>query len=78
MTPADIADDHTFWTGTPERIAETMVAYREIGFHTFIVECPAPYDEETLERLMSDVKPLVEAAETATDDASEAHGSNAS
>jgi alkanesulfonate monooxygenase SsuD/methylene tetrahydromethanopterin reductase-like flavin-dependent oxidoreductase (luciferase family) len=61
MTPADVADDHTFWTGTPERIAETMVAYRRVGFHTFLVESPAPYDAETLERLMSDVKPLVEA-----------------
>jgi alkanesulfonate monooxygenase SsuD/methylene tetrahydromethanopterin reductase-like flavin-dependent oxidoreductase (luciferase family) len=60
-TPADIADDDTFWTGTPERIAETMIAYRRVGFHTFLVESPAPYDAETLERLMSDVKPLVEA-----------------
>ena len=65
LTPADVADDHTFWTGTPERIAETMISYRAVGFHTFLVECPAPYDAETLERLMSDVKPLVEAATTA-------------
>jgi alkanesulfonate monooxygenase SsuD/methylene tetrahydromethanopterin reductase-like flavin-dependent oxidoreductase (luciferase family) len=62
LTPADIAADRTFWTGTPQRIAETMIAYREVGFHTFLVECPAPYDPETLERLMSDVKPLVDAA----------------
>jgi alkanesulfonate monooxygenase SsuD/methylene tetrahydromethanopterin reductase-like flavin-dependent oxidoreductase (luciferase family) len=62
LTPADIVGDHTFWTGTPERIAETMIAYRRVGFHTFLVECPAPYDAETLERLMSDVKPLVDAA----------------
>jgi alkanesulfonate monooxygenase SsuD/methylene tetrahydromethanopterin reductase-like flavin-dependent oxidoreductase (luciferase family) len=62
LTPADIEGDHTFWTGSPERIAETMIAYRRVGFHTFLVECPAPYDAETLERLMSDVKPLVEAA----------------
>ena len=64
LTPASVADDHTFWTGTPERIAETMISYRAVGFHTFLVECPAPYDAETLERLMSDVKPLVEAATT--------------
>jgi alkanesulfonate monooxygenase SsuD/methylene tetrahydromethanopterin reductase-like flavin-dependent oxidoreductase (luciferase family) len=61
LTPADVAGDHTFWTGTPERIAETMIAYRQVGFHTFLVECPAPYDAETLERLMRDVKPLVDA-----------------
>jgi alkanesulfonate monooxygenase SsuD/methylene tetrahydromethanopterin reductase-like flavin-dependent oxidoreductase (luciferase family) len=62
LTPADVAGDHTFWTGTPERIAESMISYRRVGFHTFLVECPAPYDAETLERLMRDVKPLVDAA----------------
>jgi alkanesulfonate monooxygenase SsuD/methylene tetrahydromethanopterin reductase-like flavin-dependent oxidoreductase (luciferase family) len=67
MTPPDVADDHTFWTGTPERIAETMIAYRRVGFHTFLVESPAPYDEETMERLMSDVRPIVE-AEFSSDD----------
>jgi alkanesulfonate monooxygenase SsuD/methylene tetrahydromethanopterin reductase-like flavin-dependent oxidoreductase (luciferase family) len=64
LTPADVATDGTFWTGTPERIAETMLAYRRVGFHTFLVEHPAPYDEETLERLMTEVRPMVEAAWT--------------
>lgn len=58
--PAVAETDHTFWTGTPEMIAETMAAYRRIGFSTFIVELPAPYDEETLEALMTVVKPMVE------------------
>ena len=44
-----VEGDHTFWTGTPEQIAETMLAYRRIGFHTFIVELAAPYDVETME-----------------------------
>ncbi|CAN5697480.1 hypothetical protein BH23CHL8_BH23CHL8_29630 [soil metagenome] len=61
LTPAQVADDDTFWTGTPAQIAETMIAYRRVGFHTFIVESPAPYDEETLERLVSEVAPMVEA-----------------
>ncbi len=62
-TPLSRVDgDHTFWTGTPEQIAETMVAYRRIGFHTFLVEMPAPYDSETMETLMTVVKPMVEAA----------------
>ena len=39
---SDVAGDETFWTGTPEQIAETMAGYRKIGFHTFIVELPAP------------------------------------
>jgi alkanesulfonate monooxygenase SsuD/methylene tetrahydromethanopterin reductase-like flavin-dependent oxidoreductase (luciferase family) len=64
LAPADIVADHTFWTGSPERIAETMLTYRRVGFHTFLVECPAPYDAETLERLMSEVKPIVDAAWT--------------
>ncbi len=55
-----VADDETFWTGTAEQIAETMVAYRRIGFHTFIVELGAPYDLETMETLVKVVKPMVE------------------
>ena len=60
-TPLAAVDgDETFWTGTPEQIAETMVAYRRIGFHTFIVELGAPYDDETMETLVRVVKPMVE------------------
>ena len=52
----------TFWTGTPETVAETMLAYRRIGFGTFIVELPAPYDLETMTTLIEVVRPMVEAA----------------
>ena len=62
-TPLErVEGDHTFWTGTPEQIAETMIGYRRIGFHTFIVELPAPYDAETMETLVHVVKPMVESA----------------
>jgi alkanesulfonate monooxygenase SsuD/methylene tetrahydromethanopterin reductase-like flavin-dependent oxidoreductase (luciferase family) len=54
--------DVSVWTGTPEQIAETMLGYRRIGFHTFIVELPAPYDEETMTTLVEIVKPMVESA----------------
>ena len=54
-----VEGDVSFWTGTPEQIAETMVAYRRVGFDTFIVELPAPYDAETMESLMTVVKPMV-------------------
>ncbi len=57
-----VEGDHTFWTGTPEQIAETMIGYRRVGFHTFLVEMPAPYDAETMETLITVVKPMVEAA----------------
>ncbi len=56
----DVEDDDTFWIGTPDQIAERMVAARELGFHTFIAEMPAPYDDETLVRLIGEVKPMVE------------------
>ena len=59
---ADVEGDRTFWTGTPEQIAETMIGYRAIGFHTFIIELPAPYDAETMEALIEVVKPMVEGA----------------
>ena len=58
---ADVAEDDTFWVGTPEQLAERMIACREIGFSTFLAEMPAPYDDETLERWIGEVKPMVEA-----------------
>jgi alkanesulfonate monooxygenase SsuD/methylene tetrahydromethanopterin reductase-like flavin-dependent oxidoreductase (luciferase family) len=65
-TPLEsVADDHTFWTGTPEQVAETMTAYRRIGFSTFIVELPAPFDLETMESLVTTVKPMVESVPAA-------------
>lgn len=61
QTPlAQVEGDVTFWTGTAEQIAEKMVGYRKIGFHTFITELAAPYDLETLETLVNVVKPMVE------------------
>lgn len=58
---SEVADDDTFWSGTPEQIAEMMISRRRIGFHTFIAELAAPYDEETLERWIGEVKPMVDA-----------------
>jgi alkanesulfonate monooxygenase SsuD/methylene tetrahydromethanopterin reductase-like flavin-dependent oxidoreductase (luciferase family) len=55
-----VENDETFWIGTPEQVAERMVGARELGFHTFIAEMPAPYDDETLVRLIGEVKPMVE------------------
>jgi alkanesulfonate monooxygenase SsuD/methylene tetrahydromethanopterin reductase-like flavin-dependent oxidoreductase (luciferase family) len=60
--PERMEGDVSVWTGTPEQIAETMLGYRRIGFHTFIVELPAPYDDETMTTLVEVVKPMVESA----------------
>ena len=57
--------DVSVWIGTPEQIAETMLRYRKVGFHTFIAELAAPYDAETMESLMTVVKPMVEARRSA-------------
>jgi alkanesulfonate monooxygenase SsuD/methylene tetrahydromethanopterin reductase-like flavin-dependent oxidoreductase (luciferase family) len=57
---ADVEDDDTFWNGTPEQLAERLAPYIELGFTTVISEQPAPYDDETFERLVGQVKPLVE------------------
>ena len=47
--------------GPPEVIAARLREYVDAGFSTVIVEVPAPYDVETLERLIGEVKPLVDA-----------------
>jgi alkanesulfonate monooxygenase SsuD/methylene tetrahydromethanopterin reductase-like flavin-dependent oxidoreductase (luciferase family) len=57
---ADVEDDDTFWIDTPERTIERLLAYRDIGIHTFIPEIAAPFDDETLARLIGEVKPLVD------------------
>jgi alkanesulfonate monooxygenase SsuD/methylene tetrahydromethanopterin reductase-like flavin-dependent oxidoreductase (luciferase family) len=56
---ASVTGDDSFWVGTPEQIVERMVAYRAIGFDTFISEMAAPYDLETMERWIGEVAPLV-------------------
>jgi alkanesulfonate monooxygenase SsuD/methylene tetrahydromethanopterin reductase-like flavin-dependent oxidoreductase (luciferase family) len=59
---ADVEDDDTFWVGTPEQVAERMLERRELGFDTFLAEMAAPFDDETLERWIGEVKPMVDAA----------------
>ncbi len=59
---SEVEDDETFWNGTPEQLAEKLAPYIELGFRTILSEQPAPYDSETLERLIGQVGPLVEAA----------------
>jgi len=59
---ADVADDDTFWNGTSEQLAERLLPYVKLGFRTVISEQPAPYDVESLERFIGEVKPMVDAA----------------
>jgi alkanesulfonate monooxygenase SsuD/methylene tetrahydromethanopterin reductase-like flavin-dependent oxidoreductase (luciferase family) len=56
-----VENDASFWNGTSEQIADRLRPYVELGFRTVISEQPAPFDRETFERLIGEVKPLVEA-----------------
>jgi F420-dependent oxidoreductase-like protein len=55
-----VEGDTTFWNGTAEQLADRLAPYVELGIRTVISEQPAPYDTETLERLIGEVKPLVQ------------------
>lgn len=57
---SEVADDETFWVGTPELIAERMAERKALGFHTFLAEMPVPFDDETLERWIGEVVPMVD------------------
>lgn len=46
--------------GTPEQVAEMMRPYLGIGFRHFIFGFPGPHDAESMERLITEVKPLLE------------------
>jgi len=58
---SEIEDDDTFWNGTPEELADRLRPYVEMGFRTVISEQPTPYDVESLERFIGEVKPLIDA-----------------
>jgi len=60
QTPwSKVADDEFVIYGSPGRIAERLRPFVELGFRTVIAEQPAPYDVETLERFIGEVKPLL-------------------
>jgi F420-dependent oxidoreductase-like protein len=47
--------------GPAELVAERWAPYLDIGFEHIYVDCPAPFDHETLERLAREVKPILDA-----------------
>ncbi|HEY5488730.1 MAG TPA: LLM class flavin-dependent oxidoreductase, partial [Candidatus Limnocylindrales bacterium] len=59
---SEVEDDVTFVNGPSELVAEHLIALKEIGFTEAIAEMAAPYDDETLERFIGEVKPLVDRA----------------
>jgi alkanesulfonate monooxygenase SsuD/methylene tetrahydromethanopterin reductase-like flavin-dependent oxidoreductase (luciferase family) len=49
-------------TGSPDEIAELLLPFVEHGYHHVVVGFPAPYDQETMERLIAEVQPKLSAA----------------
>jgi alkanesulfonate monooxygenase SsuD/methylene tetrahydromethanopterin reductase-like flavin-dependent oxidoreductase (luciferase family) len=46
--------------GTPEDVAERLAPFLELGYHHLIAGMPAIYDEESMTRLATEVRPLLE------------------
>jgi alkanesulfonate monooxygenase SsuD/methylene tetrahydromethanopterin reductase-like flavin-dependent oxidoreductase (luciferase family) len=51
--------------GSAEQIAESLVPYVRLGFRHIFFDAPAPFDDETIERFVGEVKPRLEAAAAA-------------
>jgi alkanesulfonate monooxygenase SsuD/methylene tetrahydromethanopterin reductase-like flavin-dependent oxidoreductase (luciferase family) len=45
--------------GTPEDVAAYIAPYLEIGYHHLIAGFPSPYDEESMTRLATEVRPAL-------------------
>jgi alkanesulfonate monooxygenase SsuD/methylene tetrahydromethanopterin reductase-like flavin-dependent oxidoreductase (luciferase family) len=46
--------------GTPEEVAERLQPFVELGYHHLIGGFPSPHDEESMTRLATEVKPILE------------------
>jgi alkanesulfonate monooxygenase SsuD/methylene tetrahydromethanopterin reductase-like flavin-dependent oxidoreductase (luciferase family) len=57
---SDVEDDDSWWVGTPRQIADLMLERKAAGFHTFIAEMAAPYDLESFDRWINEVRPMVD------------------
>jgi alkanesulfonate monooxygenase SsuD/methylene tetrahydromethanopterin reductase-like flavin-dependent oxidoreductase (luciferase family) len=47
--------------GTPEEVFEHLAAYVALGYHHLVFYVPKPYDEETMTRLATEIRPRLEA-----------------
>ena len=48
--------------GTPEDVAENLAPYLGIGYRHLVRGFPAPYDEESMTRMATEVRPMLERA----------------
>jgi len=49
-------------TGTPEHVVETLLPFVQHGYHHVVIGFPAPYDQETMARMIEEVQPKLQAA----------------
>ena len=56
--PASIRQ--VIWAGTPQQVADWLTPYVEAGAGSFSPQIGWPHDRETIERLVGEVKPLVD------------------
>jgi alkanesulfonate monooxygenase SsuD/methylene tetrahydromethanopterin reductase-like flavin-dependent oxidoreductase (luciferase family) len=57
-----VLDHDDIYVTTAERMTELMLAWKEIGVTSFIIEIAAPFDEESVHRFSTEIRPIVEAA----------------
>ena len=46
--------------GPAELVAEKWAPFLDLGFEHIYIDCPAPFDHETIERLANEVRPMLE------------------
>ena len=51
--------------GTADQIAERLRPYVELGFRHILFDAAAPFDDETLQRFVGEVKPMLEGVASA-------------
>ena len=58
--------DAKLWTdqpvGTPEDVAEQLRRSSSIGYRHLVAGFPSPYDEESMTRFATEVRPILERA----------------
>jgi alkanesulfonate monooxygenase SsuD/methylene tetrahydromethanopterin reductase-like flavin-dependent oxidoreductase (luciferase family) len=46
--------------GTPEQVADKLAPFVDLGYRHLIANFPAPYDEESMTRFATEVRPILE------------------
>lgn len=57
-----VLDDADIYVTTAERMTELMISWKHIGVSSFIIEIAAPFDDETVERFVTEIRPVLEIA----------------